>query len=219
METIELDLDNVGKAVLENLRNNATTIMSGISLSSPRAIGDTVQYYLADRGLKEVLSEYKIDVDSEFSRRSMEDMAFKDSKGNYYAIDVKTHNIDTDFNMPNLISVKRLATFYNNADNNNFCILIISYKVVGDKIDYTECHFKRIESFEWSCLTLGALGWGQIQIANANNLQFVGNKADLRKSWMITLCDKLSVFYDEEISKIGERKDWFKKTKEYWENK
>lgn len=43
---------------------------------------------------------------SEFGRRAMEDMAFKDSSDNYYAVDVKTHNLDTDFNMHNLISVK-----------------------------------------------------------------------------------------------------------------
>ena len=39
----------------------------------------------------------------------MEDLAFKDLNGKYYAMDVKTHNLDTNFNMPNLISVKRLA--------------------------------------------------------------------------------------------------------------
>jgi len=147
----------------------------------------------------------------------MEDLAFKDSDGNYYAVDVKTHNIGTDFNMPNLISVKRLATFYKNDDKNNFCILIVSYIVANGKIEYRDCHFKRIESFDWSCLTLGALGWGQIQIANANNLKFLDNTD--RKAWMLSLCDKLFAFYDEEISKIGERKTWFSSIKSYWNKK
>lgn len=213
------NLDHIAQAILEDLRENATNVVTGSSLSSPRAVGDAVQDYLGERGLNSVLSRYGIDASSEFGRRAMEDMAFKDSDGNYYAVDVKTHNIDTDFNMPNLISVKRLATFYKNDDKNNFCILIVSYKVIDDKIEYQDCHFKKIESFDWSCLTLGALGWGQIQIANANNLRFNENNAITRKSWMLTLCDKLFVFYDEEISKIGERKTWFNSIKSYWEAK
>lgn len=147
----------------------------------------------------------------------MEDLAFKDSDDNYYAVDVKTHNIDTQFNMPNLISVKRLATFYRNDDRNNFCICIISYNVIEGKLNFKNCYFKRIESFDWSCLTLGSLGWGQIQITNANNLSFV--KDTSRKAWMLSLCDRLATFYDEEIGKIGERKLWFVNHKKYWEEK
>lgn len=213
------NLDNIALAILDDLKANATNVVTGSSLSSPRAVGDAVQDYLGEKGLNTVLSHYGIDVSSEFGRRAMEDMAFKDSSDNYYAVDVKTHNIDTDFNMPNLISVKRLATFYKNDDKNNFCILIVSYKVVDGKIEYEECHFKRIESFDWNCLTLGALGWGQIQIANANKLSFNEDNATTRKSWMLRLCDKLFAFYDEEISKIGERKTWFNSIKSYWETK
>ena len=215
----EFNLDNIAKAILSNLNDNAAYIVTGSSLSSPRAVGDAVQEYLGDQGLAEVLSAYGIDVASEFGRRAMEDMAFKDQNDNYYAVDVKTHNVDTDFNMPNLISVKRLATFYKNDDKNNFCILIVSYKVINGRINYQNCHFKRIENFNWSCLTLGALGWGQIQIANANNLSFLENDSTKRKSWMLELCDKLFTFSDEEISKIGERKTWFSSIKSYWESK
>lgn len=214
-----IDLDSIAKEILDDLCKNATNIVTGSSLASPRAVGDAVQDYLASQGLENVLSNYNIDISSEFGRRAMEDMAFKDTNGYYYAVDVKTHNIDTDFNMPNLISVKRLATFYKNDDKNNFCILIVSYKIVKESIEYATCHFKKIESFDWSCLTLGALGWGQIQIANANILKFLPDKNNLRKTWMLKLCDKLFTFYDEEISKIGERKNWFNSIKKYWEGK
>ncbi|HBJ77005.1 MAG TPA: hypothetical protein DDY68_04175 [Porphyromonadaceae bacterium] len=215
----EFSLYEVSQSILTNLRENASEIVTGSSLSSPRAVGDAVQDYLAERGLEEILSSYGIDVSSEFGRRAMEDMAFKDSNGNYYAVDVKTHNLDTEFNMPNLISVKRLATFYKNDDRNNFCILIISYRIMNEKIEYVNCHFKKIESFDWSCLTIGALGWGQIQIANANNLIFNDSMENGRRSWMLTLCDRLSSFYEEEISKIGERETWFATIRDYWERK
>ena len=38
-----------------------------------------------------------INFNSEFARRSMEDFAFTDMDNNYYAVDCKTHNIDTHF--------------------------------------------------------------------------------------------------------------------------
>lgn len=212
-----INLDEIAGAVLDFLNQNGKHILEGNLLNSPRTVGDTVEDFLATRCLPAILQKYGIAIKSEFSRRAMEDMAFTDREGNYYAVDVKTHNTGTLFNMPNLISVKKLATFYRNDDKNNFCILIISYDTVGNQLNYTDCHFKRIESFDWDCLTLGALGWGQIQIANANLLKFY-QKAN-RKVWMLTMCDKLSLFYDEEISKIGLRKSWFRTIRDFWESR
>ena len=35
---------------------------------------------------------------------------------------------------------------------------------------------------DWSCLTVGALGWGQIQIKNSNNI--VISEQYTKKQWM-----------------------------------
>ena len=213
----KLDLEKVSKELLDDLNHNAQELVNPAMLNSPRTIGYSVQQYLASVGLPKALKQSNISVDNNFSRRSMEDMAFSDGQENYYAIDVKTHNLDTLFNMPNLISVKRLAQFYRNDDKNHFCIIIASYRVEKDKLLYEDCKFKPIEAFSWKCLTLGALGWGQIQIANANKLIF--EKKVNRCKWMLDLCDKVSLFYDEEISKIGERKTWSSENRQYWANK
>ncbi len=109
-----------------------------------------------------------------------------------------------------------MPTFTKN-DNNYFCILLVAYDVEEDHIVYHSCHFKPIEAFAWDCLTIGALGWGQIQIANANSLLFEENPS--RKEWMLKLCDNLQLFYDEEIGKVGERKSVFQNIRSYWENK
>ena len=212
-----MDLNELSNKILEILNRDAQTIVSVNSMSSPRSIGDAVQEFLAQRGLAEALAEIGIShIDSDFSRRSMEDIAFEDNSGNYYAVDVKTHNLSTQFNMPNLISVRRLANFYRN-DSNPFCILIVSYEVVYNKLEYRECNFKPIEAFSWDCLTFGALGWGQIQIANANTLIFDENVS--RKQWMLNMYDKLEIFYNKEIGKIAEHKDWFSKIRQEWESK
>lgn len=211
------DLDNIAQQILTLLNREYKTLVSQNSMSSPRSVGDAVQDYLAEEGLQRVLTAEGIEnIENNFTRRSMEDIAFTDGNGYYFAVDVKTHNQTTQFNMPNLISVQRLAKFYKN-DKNTFCILIISYRVEEGKLNYTDCHFKPIEAFSWDCLTLGALGWGQIQIANANKLAFTDTTD--RKTWMLHLCDRLDAFYDEEIGKIRERKTWFTDIRKYWEAK
>lgn len=214
---MNIDLDNVAECIMTLLNENSAKIVPSQSLNSPRAVGDNVQEYLAEEGLEQALKRIGIaNVQNDFTRRSMEDIAFSDEQGNYYAVDVKTHNINTQFNRPNLISVQRLAKFYKN-DTNTFCILIVSYTVENKTIKFTDCKFKPIEDFSWKgCLTLGALGWGQIQIYDANKLAF-NSPAIGRKRWMLELCDTLDKFYDEEIGKINERKLWFSNIRSYWE--
>lgn len=214
---MNINLDNIAGCIKNLLNDNSQKIIPLQSLNSPRAVGDNVQEYLAEEGLEQALKIIGVtNVQNDFTRRSMEDIAFSDEQGNYYAVDVKTHNTKTQFNRPNLISVQRLAKFYKN-DKNTFCILIVSYKTENGAAVFTDCNFKPIEEFSWSgCLTLGALGWGQIQIYDANKLSF-NTPSTGRKKWMLEMCDNLEKFYDEEIGKIIERKQWFSSIREYWE--
>lgn len=200
-------------AVLTLLENEAAHLFPTHALASPRAVGDAVQTFLANR-LQNCFPPHTIrSFESGFERRSMEDMAFYDAAGNYYAIDVKTHNLGTNFNMPNLISVRRLARFYEN-DTNTYLLLIVEYELTPAGLHYTGCHFYPIEHIRWECLTLGALGWGQIQIANANHILF--DTTQTRQGWMLQLCDNVQAFYDVELGKIGERRTWFDTVREYW---
>lgn len=184
--------------------------------NSPRAIGDTVQEVIGEI-LPSCFPEGLIDeFSADFARRAMEDLAFSDVDGNYYLIDVKTHNISTEFNMPNLTSVKRLARFYED-DRNYFVVLLVEYKVENGCLTFTKARFVPIEHLEWSCLTIGALGWGQIQIANSNIINI--NRNTTRAEWMISLCDALDIFYPKEIAKISSRISYFQSVREYWEKR
>ena len=134
---------------------------------SPRTVGDRVEDVVMNN-IGELIKDIA-HFDKKFARRSMEDMAFEDASGNYYAVDVKTHNMGTEFNMPNLISVRRIAKFLEEPTN-NFCLLKINYFQADTTTPVKKVEFVPIEHLNWSCLTLGALGWGQIQIANARNV-------------------------------------------------
>jgi hypothetical protein len=189
--------------------------LSPATSDSPRAVGDAIQDILAGH-FQELLGDVCDECSIDFARRAMADVAFRDRAGIYYVVDVKTHRTDTRFNMPNLTSVDRLARFYE-SDSNCFVILFVSYTIEGSKAIVSGVRFVPIEFLGWECLTIGALGWGQIQIANSN---FITLKPQYsRKAWMLEMCDALLDFYPKEIAKIGKRMSRFAQLREIWETK
>ena len=94
---------------------------------------------------------------------------------------------------------------------------MVRYRLDGNRVLATEVSFVPIEFLSWDCLTVGALGWGQIQIANSNRI--IMNDGFSRKQWMPTLCGTMLEFYPKEILKIRERTGRFEDVKSYWEKK
>ena len=171
--------------------NSSSDFLSHQTAQSTRAVGDAIEFLIGetfDSFLQNWCSEYSKD----FSRRAMADLAFIDKEGFYSIVDVKTHREDTRFNMPNLTSVERLARFYE-SDSNIFSLVMVKYAIESTKLTATEVIFSPIEFLDWECLTVGALGWGQIQIANSNNIKLIDRYS--RKKWMLQLCDTLFEFY------------------------
>ncbi len=206
--------EQVATAIREYI-NSLNEFLSPQTARSPRAVGDALESLVANE-FETFLGDWCSEYSSEFARRAMADMAFTDVEGIYSVIDVKTHREDTRFNMPNLTSVERLARFYE-SDANVFSLIMIKYSVDGIKLEVSDVLFSPIEFLDWECLTVGALGWGQIQIANSNNIQTVPQNS--RKEWMLQLCDVMMAFYPREIEKITERIQQFEEVREYWENK
>ena len=197
------------------LLNAQERFLSRSTASSTRAVGDAIQDSLSDN-LGNLLGVSCAEYSSEFARRAMADMAFTDHDGNYYVVDVKTHRTDTKFNMPNLISVRRLAKFYED-DRNYFLVLIVTYTLDGFELVVEQARLSPIESYMWDCLTIGALGWGQVQIANSNYLNIRPRYS--RREWMLELCDAVLEFYPREITKISERMQGFERVRAFWLDK
>ena len=93
-----------------DLLNAQSDFLTPSTLESTRAAGDAIQDILA-RNFDGVLGDWASEYSTDFARRAMADLAFRDVDGNYYVIDVKTHRRSTKFNMPNLTSVERLTRF------------------------------------------------------------------------------------------------------------
>jgi hypothetical protein len=197
---------------IASLLNQQKDFLSVMTAGSTRATGDAIQTIIEEH-FEKILGELGGEYSAKFVRRAMADLAFNDKHGNHYVVDVKTHREDTSFNMPNLISVERLSRFYEE-DTNFFVILMVRYGISETKVKVTKVHFVPIEYLGWDCLTIGALWWGQIQIANSKNITVDSKKT--RRSWMLELCDTLLQFYPREITKIGKRVLKFEKVKEFW---
>lgn len=195
--------------------NGQKDYLSATSLKSPRAAGDAIQDILADH-FASILGDVCDECTTDFARRAMADVAFVDKDKIYYVIDVKTHRQDTKFNMLNLTSVERLSRFYE-ADTNYFVILFVSYSIMGSRIVVSGVHFVPIEFLDWNCLTIGALGWGQIQIANSNVINLKPQYS--RNLWMLELCDVMLDFYPREIAKIHKRVTRFEEIRTAWQAK
>ena len=195
--------------------NSSNDFLSPRTTQSTRAVGDALETLVSEK-FEACLGDWVREYSSDFARRAMADLAFTDRQGFYSAVDVKTHREDTRFNMPNLISVERLARFYE-SDANIFSILLIKYKLSGTSLTATEVLFTPIEFLDWQCLTVGGLGWGQIQIADSNRI-FVTEQYS-RKKWMLDLCKAMGRFYPKEVDKIRARIERFDKVRDFWESK
>ncbi len=194
------------------LLNEQADFLSADTAESTRAAGDAIQSIIEDN-FAEILGDLAGEYSANFARRAMADLAFKDKVGNYCVVDVKTHREGTAFNMPNLTSVDRLARFYED-DTNYFVMLMVKYAVIGTKVTVQRVHFVPIEHLKWDCLTIGALGAGQIQVADSKRIET--DPKQKRRAWMLEFCDTVLAFYPREISKITKRIGKFEKVKEYW---
>jgi len=105
--------------------NKQTDFLSPATINSPRAVGDAIESILVEN-FGAIMGNLSKEYSSKFARRAMADLAFTDKDDFYDVVDVKTHRLDTKFNMPNLTSVERLSRFYED-DNNYFTILKINY--------------------------------------------------------------------------------------------
>lgn len=93
---------------LLDLLNSSHDFENARIIKNPRAVGDLVQEILGEN-MSECFPEGTIKgFSNNLTRRAMADVIFMDYQDNYFRVDIKTHNRDTDFNMPNLTSVERL---------------------------------------------------------------------------------------------------------------
>jgi hypothetical protein len=167
-----------------------------------RGVGDVIE-----TNISKFLLNYKSDflVEKASSKRSAEDVKIT-KDGNVYIIDVKTHNVDSEFSMPNLVSIDRIRK--NVIPNRYILYIFVDYKTIDGITEIIDIDTFYIEDLSWDILTISNLGKGQLQIKNANNK--IKTTQIGRDMWMKILKEKALVYYDKLIKKIEDKykKDW-----------
>ena len=161
-----------------------------------RAVGDKLEADAADIVSGLFTNEFR----NPNSKRSIDDFSLViQNQINFF--DVKTHYIQSTkgFSMPNLISVKRLKSVLEN-NLQTLSYIFIDYKRENGKVLIEDIHIKYVWELDWSILTIGALGKGQLQIKDANkDLVFTTIGKD---AWFDILKVKVNEFYKKELNKI-----------------
>src|SRR6266700_1455890 len=86
---------------ITDLLNRQSDVFNQYSINNPRSVGGAIEKLLVDKFSEIIdssLYNYKI---TDASRKSLGDFEFSDQDGFRYIVDVKTHRLDTTFNMPN----------------------------------------------------------------------------------------------------------------------
>jgi hypothetical protein len=178
------------------------TIQDG---SGQRTIGDLLEFKVIEilKSLKDdnLINEY---VEAR-SKKSVEDISLIGNDIHHY-VDIKTHNLDLDFSMPNLTSIEKLREILLD-ENKSLIYVFISYKIQENLVIINNVEVKYIWNLDFSILRIGSLGRGQLQIKNMNN-ELIFND-DSKLTWFEKLKKVVNLYHDSRIKKIEkEKKLW-----------
>ena len=184
-----------------------TKDLVGVSIDTKnlqqRGIADRIEDIVCSQVMK--LKSTGLVVEAATSKRSIEDIQIKQGL-ELYKIDIKSHDVNSDFSMPNLVSIDRLRKFYEK-DTNFLVYIFVDYKTVGTTTTIEKIEVRLVEELDWSIVAIQNLGKGQLQIKNMNSdLVFITPN---RAVWMATLKTNATNYYNKLIQKIERyKKEW-----------
>jgi hypothetical protein len=149
------------KELLDEQLQNFELIEGG----QQRTVGDLIESKVSEilfNSTSELISEKR----APRSKKSIEDVTLV-SNGVLYYIDPKTHDINSDFSMPNLTSVEKIKKLFDTTDK-ELIYVFVSYAITDGMVIISDIKVFFLWELDISILGVGALGKGQLQIKNAN---------------------------------------------------
>ena len=131
-----------------------------------RTVGDLIESKVSEI-LRNSRSELITEKRAPRSKKSIEDVTLVSGTVLYY-IDPKTHDVNSDFSMPNLTSIEKIKKLFLN-QNEELVYVFVSYRLQNAMINIVDIKVFFLWELDVSILGIGALGKGQLQIKNANN--------------------------------------------------
>ena len=180
----------------------------------------TISKHLQQRGIADLIEglvadtiTMRHDATEASSKRSIEDVMVGDST----YVDIKTRDVNAEFSMPNLISIERLRKLYSDPKN-ELVLIFVDYAIETEEVDeamYSQIRhaviksieIRPIETIDWSCMHIQALGRGQLQLKNAANPVTLWRLS--RLEWMTQLKVESLNFIDKQLTKLCKyRENW-----------
>jgi len=184
------------KELLEEKLQNFELIDGG----QQRTVGDLIENKISEilyNSSNELISE-KL---APRSKKSIEDVTLV-SNGVTYYIDPKTHDINSDFSMPNLTSIAKIKKLFS-SENKDLIYVFVSYGLDNNIIIIDSVKVFFIWELDISILGVGALGKGQLQIKNANKELIFTNKGKLE--WYSDFRGLVQEFLKKQINKVNKQ--------------
>ena len=133
------------------------------------------------------------------SKRSVEDFSYRGSKTTWY--DVKSFDVDSDFSMPNLISIDRCRKVL--ADpNQDLVYILVDYRIdhIKRTVEIVKIEFRAIYEIDPAVLAIQNLGKGVLQVKNMHNS--LDKYSEGRYNWSCRVSDMAVKFYEKQIVKF-----------------
>ncbi len=187
---------SIAQAVLDLLRG---TTFSGSR--NQRAIAEAIADTIVEKW-SSICTGHATQPKSDYGARHMADVSCQLEEKEAW-IDIKTRNMTKGLSMPNITAVRRLDKFYGSSAN-VFMILLIEYQLDADKkVIVQAVELFPVETLDWNCLQIAALGRGQLQIKDAKKIQW--DYQQTRQEWLVKFYERLVAFYEREMRKDKHR--------------
>jgi len=188
--------------IFNNIREKLSNFMVSEG-SEQRSVGDIVEFkirqILMDLPQDGVIKESLLPR----SKKSIEDVTLVGTNGVNYRVDPKTHDIHSEFSMPNLSSVEKLRKLLENK-NEELIYIFVSYVINGLEVSITKIDVKYLWELSFEMLRIGSLGKGQLQISNMHNELKFTNIGKLK--WLDELKSKVREYHNQRIKQIEKDK-------------
>jgi len=183
---------------LLNLESENIKFSKGLS---QRGIGDLIENHIYES------CRNSFNVRNRKSKKSLEDFSVKSDK-DIFLIDVKSHNVNASFCMPNLTSVKKIHELIQEKNLFLLYYIFVNYSIEKSLIlKIEDIKIGSILHLDWKNLQIANLGLGQLQIKDMHNFRFL-LKEDT--SWVKTFYKKNYEFYLKQSKKMLDLFTFFK---------
>ena len=194
-----------------NIKNHLTELITEnlqdfdlVDGGQQRTIGDLVEKKVIEIILQNqnpLINEVKLST----GKKSMEDVSVV-SNGVTYMLDPKSHNVDSEFSMPNLSSISRIKKLFDN-DKKEMMYVFVDYKIDGQVVRIEDIKVLYLWELDMSMLGIGALGKGQLQIKNLNKELVISDEG--KQIWYGKLKTQVKEYLAKQIKKIEkQKKEW-----------